>query len=267
MNPSDYQDPPFDRFRRNKCLSPRPTRLCFATVPIIHVVVFWEPAELACTSRIPLGHHFGQTVILPSHYSSPLSFVVLGHDSVGRKKSFKMTTAESAVLPRRLSTKRPSASQPKSRPNKRLRLAPASSDEDDDDDEECLFSEAQTISEPQNKEPPKADNRRKKNPTPSDSEEDDLALAENEKNQGRTFKEGQRVVCPPMGDPSRAFYESLIQEKPQSIIAIRWCIEHGVLIGSQHKLALKYYKALKAAGAFKPGKLGGLKTDFADSFQ
>lgn len=73
------------------------------------------------------------------------------------------------------------------------------------------------------------------------------------------FKEGQKAPCPPVGDGTRAFYESLFQEKPHSIMAIRYCIEHGVLIGTQQKETLRRYYALKEAGAFR-GSQGGIKT-------
>lgn len=187
------------------------------------------------------------------------------------------------IVPRRASTKRQASQPPGSsssriatRPAKRARTtnppAPTPDDEDlaednnDDDDEECLLN---TVRKKQSAPKRRAAPKRKQKPSAADvADDEDLTAAadEDEKGAGRSFKEGQKNVCPPMGDPQRAFYESLIQEKPTSIIAIKWCVEHGVLIGSQHKLALKYYKALKAAGAFRPGNMGGLKKEFADSF-
>ncbi len=40
---------------------------------------------------------------------------------------------------------------------------------------------------------------------------------------------GQKHPTPPMGDASRAFYESLLEQKPNSIMALKWCIEYGCL--------------------------------------
>ena len=40
---------------------------------------------------------------------------------------------------------------------------------------------------------------------------------------------GQKFPTPPQGDASRAFYESLLEQKPESMMALRWCIEYGCL--------------------------------------
>eukprot|EP01068_Selenidium_serpulae_P008590 Selendium_serpulae@DN5023_c0_g2_i2.p1 len=45
------------------------------------------------------------------------------------------------------------------------------------------------------------------------------------------FKEAQRHKQPPKGDGTRAFYESLLEENPNSLMALKWCLEHGVLSG------------------------------------
>merc|ERR1712039_1011944 len=68
--------------------------------------------------------------------------------------------------------------------------------------------------------------------------------------QRKLFKEGQRNLTPPMADPTRGFYESLIAENPESKIAIRWCIEFGVLSNDKHMALLKKYNHLKEKGAF-----------------
>lgn len=72
------------------------------------------------------------------------------------------------------------------------------------------------------------------------------------------FLEGQKAPCPPIGDGTRAFYESLYKENNESIIAIKFCIEHGVLIGTQRKEAYKRYCVLKQLGGFK--NVGGRKS-------
>ena len=41
------------------------------------------------------------------------------------------------------------------------------------------------------------------------------------------FKPGQTKLTPNMGDATRGFYESLLKEKPNSLIAIRYCVEQG----------------------------------------
>merc|ERR1712151_165440 len=66
----------------------------------------------------------------------------------------------------------------------------------------------------------------------------------------KLFKEGQKNICPPVADSTRAFYESLLEENPESKIAIKFCVEYGVLPLEQHlKLPHKYNK-LKDKGAF-----------------
>ena len=34
----------------------------------------------------------------------------------------------------------------------------------------------------------------------------------------------RKALTPPVADPTRAFYESLLEEKPDSAIAVRFCI-------------------------------------------
>eukprot|EP00930_Biecheleria_cincta_P015315 TRINITY_DN12811_c0_g1_i1.p1 TRINITY_DN12811_c0_g1~~TRINITY_DN12811_c0_g1_i1.p1 ORF type:complete len:132 (-),score=27.17 TRINITY_DN12811_c0_g1_i1:424-819(-) len=66
----------------------------------------------------------------------------------------------------------------------------------------------------------------------------------------KLFKEGQKYMCPPVADATRAFYESLLEENPESIIAIRYCVENGVMPLDKHKSLLKKYNRLKEKGAF-----------------
>ncbi|EUD65144.1 hypothetical protein C922_04430 [Plasmodium inui San Antonio 1] len=75
------------------------------------------------------------------------------------------------------------------------------------------------------------------------------------------FKEGQKCITPPNGDGTRAFYESLLEENPNSIIAIKYCIEHGVLSGTRHHQAIYKYNVLKKNNAFR-NNLGGLRGEF-----
>ncbi|KAI9914336.1 hypothetical protein PsorP6_007358 [Peronosclerospora sorghi] len=42
-------------------------------------------------------------------------------------------------------------------------------------------------------------------------------------------KPGQKHPTPSPGFPDRVFYESLLQQRPDSRMAQKWCLEHGVL--------------------------------------
>merc|ERR1712146_342593 len=71
-----------------------------------------------------------------------------------------------------------------------------------------------------------------------------------ELDQRKLFKEGQRNMTPPVADPTRGFYESLLGENPDSKIAIKFCVEFGVFPLEQHTKLLKKYNHLKDKGAF-----------------
>merc|ERR1712039_420327 len=71
----------------------------------------------------------------------------------------------------------------------------------------------------------------------------------------KLFKEGQKNICPPVADSTRAFYESLLEENPDSKIAIKFCVEYGVLPLEQHKKLLHKYNKLREKGAFSMGAL------------
>ncbi|CAE7651706.1 ATG18A [Symbiodinium pilosum] len=60
----------------------------------------------------------------------------------------------------------------------------------------------------------------------------------------------RKHLTPPVADPTRAFYESLLEEKPDSAIAVRFCVEHGVKPLEEHKKLLKKYNLLREKGAF-----------------
>lgn len=42
-------------------------------------------------------------------------------------------------------------------------------------------------------------------------------------------KLGQTKDTPPENDSLRRFYTSLLEQKPESLMAKKWCIEHGLL--------------------------------------
>ena len=69
------------------------------------------------------------------------------------------------------------------------------------------------------------------------------------------FKEGQKFVTPINGDSTRGFYESLLEEKPESHLAIRYCVENGLFAADKHQALLKKYTALKASGIFNHNRI------------
>ncbi|UKJ89622.1 hypothetical protein MACJ_002874 [Theileria orientalis] len=71
-------------------------------------------------------------------------------------------------------------------------------------------------------------------------------------------KQGQRYMTPPPGDGTRGFYESLYEENPNSLIAIKFCVEYGIFGGSKHNEALAKYTILQKNGHFK-GAVGAIK--------
>eukprot|EP00922_Rhytidocystis_sp_ex-Travisia-forbesii_P008164 GHVS01012026.1.p1 GENE.GHVS01012026.1~~GHVS01012026.1.p1 ORF type:complete len:277 (+),score=57.53 GHVS01012026.1:1-831(+) len=77
------------------------------------------------------------------------------------------------------------------------------------------------------------------------------------------FKLGQKHITPPNGDGTRAFYESLYDENPNSLIALKFCVEYGVLTGTKHHAAFALFEALKYMGAYK-GPPGGIRKEFVD---
>eukprot|EP00919_Chromeraceae_sp_WS-2016_P002853 GHVR01007050.1.p1 GENE.GHVR01007050.1~~GHVR01007050.1.p1 ORF type:complete len:113 (+),score=21.18 GHVR01007050.1:26-364(+) len=76
-----------------------------------------------------------------------------------------------------------------------------------------------------------------------------------------TYKDGQKFPTPPNGDGTRAFYNTLLDENNTSLIAIKYCIEYGVLIGTQYHSVLSRYKQMKDAGAFKRAA-GGIQSEY-----
>ena len=52
---------------------------------------------------------------------------------------------------------------------------------------------------------------------------------------------GQKFSTPPLGDGTRTFYESTLQQIPSSKMAMKWCVEHGVLAP---ELQAKYAKKI-----------------------
>jgi len=66
----------------------------------------------------------------------------------------------------------------------------------------------------------------------------------------KMFKEGQRFITPPLADSTRAFYESLFKENADSKIAIKYCIENGILPNDEHNKLLKKFNKMKEKGMY-----------------
>jgi hypothetical protein len=49
------------------------------------------------------------------------------------------------------------------------------------------------------------------------------------KSQKEFPKEGQTKTTPPETDPLRKFYTSLLKQKKDSEMALKWCTEHGLV--------------------------------------
>ena len=52
---------------------------------------------------------------------------------------------------------------------------------------------------------------------------------ENEESYEEFILPGQKFSTPPAGDATRAFYESLLEQRPDSIMAKKYCVEYGCL--------------------------------------
>ena len=85
---------------------------------------------------------------------------------------------------------------------------------------------------------------------PKPQEDDDPEEIIDDGDARKYFKEGQRFVTPINGDSTRGFYESLLQEKPNSHLAIRYCVENGLASGDKHAQLLDRYNELRASGVF-----------------
>merc|ERR1712048_673965 len=79
--------------------------------------------------------------------------------------------------------------------------------------------------------------------------------------QRKLFKEGQKNLTPPVADATRGFYSSLLDENPNSKIAIKYAIEYGLLAVDEHTKLLKKYNKMKDAGAFNVSKMMKLELE------
>lgn len=58
---------------------------------------------------------------------------------------------------------------------------------------------------------------------------------------------GQKHPTPPATDATRVFYESLLRQKPSSIMAQEWCLKYGLLSSEEAKKVAKSLAKHKAA--------------------
>lgn len=56
---------------------------------------------------------------------------------------------------------------------------------------------------------------------------------------------GQKYPTPPKGDPVRAFYESMLKQKPDSLMALKHCLEFGCLTRHEAESAIKRLNKIK----------------------
>ena len=75
----------------------------------------------------------------------------------------------------------------------------------------------------------------------SDEEEDN-----NDEDSFEEFtRPGQRYATPPAGDATRAFYESLLEQRPDSIMAKKYCVDYGCLETNKASELLKELEKMK----------------------
>ena len=61
------------------------------------------------------------------------------------------------------------------------------------------------------------------------SKEEESLNEEEEESYEEFILPGQKNSTPPAGDATRAFYESLLEQRPDSIMAKKYCVEYGCL--------------------------------------
>ena len=62
---------------------------------------------------------------------------------------------------------------------------------------------------------------------------------ENEESYEDFILPGQKFSTPPAGDATRAFYESLLEQRPDSIMAKKYCVDYGCLDNDKAKEFIK----------------------------
>ena len=75
---------------------------------------------------------------------------------------------------------------------------------------------------------------------------------ENNDNEKKFMVLGQRYPIPPQDDGTRVFYESLLRQKPDCIMAKVWCLRHGMLPLDQAKKFMEDLKNGEKSASFVP---------------
>lgn len=79
--------------------------------------------------------------------------------------------------------------------------------------------------------------REKKEEYSSENEEDD--------NYDELILPGQKMATPPAGDATRAFYESLLEQRPDSLMAKKYLVDYGCLDADKAKEFMKILEKYK----------------------
>lgn len=82
------------------------------------------------------------------------------------------------------------------------------------------------------------DNKKEKNSkksAPKKQNEEYSSASEGEEDYEELILPGQNHPTPPAGDATRAFYESLLEQKPNSLMAMKYCVEYGCLDAEKAK--------------------------------
>ena len=90
-----------------------------------------------------------------------------------------------------------------------------------------------------------------------DEEYDDMVIGGN-----ADFKPGQKYPTPAPANGDRVFYESLLDQKPESEMAQEWCLSYGVL---PIEKAEKLYKSVCQRKGIKPSQSPATKKPTSSS--
>ncbi len=101
------------------------------------------------------------------------------------------------------------------------------------------------IAKEDRKRPNKKKQKIKKNLKPKKNKNKDN-YSQNEEDNDESLKDfilpGQNFSTPPAGDATRAFYESLLEQRPDSMMAKKYCVEYGCL---EPDKAIEYAKEIE----------------------
>lgn len=81
-------------------------------------------------------------------------------------------------------------------------------------------------------------NIKAKNSKPSKDKTDDDEDEQNADEFEELLLPGQKYPSPPQGDSLRAYYESFLEQKPDSFLALKWCVEYGCLESERAQASL-----------------------------